>query len=137
MSDKSTTERTKWLSFFNSPWFKIVFSAIILYTLVALNRIEFESFLLLSETWGWLLVAYMLMLPPYLIVSYRFHLVLQSLEIGTEFELDTRWTMIGSFFDLAMPSNSGGDVVKVGYLIKQVKRPPSLSPGSCESSPVS
>jgi hypothetical protein len=31
-----------------------------------------------------------------------------------------RWTMIGLFFDLAMPSSCGGDLIKVGCLFKHV-----------------
>lgn len=118
MTEKAITIRARLISFLSSPWFKITFSAAILYALIALNRIEFDTFLQLTDTWGWLVIAYLLMLPPYLIVSYRFQLVLQSLEIATSFKMALRWTMIGSFFDLAMPSNSGGDIVKAGYLVK-------------------
>ncbi len=118
VTEKKPTIYSHLLSFFNSLTFKILFAAAILYALIALNRIEYESFLQLSETWGWLLAAYLLMLPPYFIVSYRFHLILQSLEIDAGLKSAVRWTMIGSFFDLAMPSNSGGDIVKAGYVVK-------------------
>jgi len=40
--------------------------------------------------------------------------------ITVDFLQATRWTMIGSFFDLAMPSSNGGDVIKAGFIIKHV-----------------
>ena len=42
----------------------------------------------------------------------------QGITVG--FLQATRWTMIGSFFDLAMPSSNGGDVIKAGFIIKHV-----------------
>lgn len=101
-----------------SPWLKIAIAVVVIWALVAFNRIDVRVFLRLTETWEWLLLAFVLMLPPYLIVSYRFWMLLRNQHIDVGFRLAMRWTMIGSFFDIVMPSNSGGDVVKAGYIVK-------------------
>lgn len=106
-----------WLS---SPWSKIAFALVAIGALVAFNRMDLDTFVALKETWGWLIVAFGLMLPPYVIVSYRFYLVMRNQGVHCDFPLAARWTMIGSFFDLLMPSNSGGDIVKAGYVLSHV-----------------
>lgn len=112
--------RPLWLSVLTSTWIKIGLAAAVIYALVAFNRIELQSFAGLSRNWPWLLSAFLLMLPPYLLVSYRFWRVLRIQGIRVDFRLALRWTMIGSFFDVAMPSSSGGDVVKAGYIARHV-----------------
>lgn len=107
-----------WLRVLRSPWLKIGIAVVVIYALVAFNRIDMRLFAILSDTWGWLVLAFVLMLPPYAIVSYRFWVILRNQHIDVPFALALRWTMIGSFFDVAMPSNSGGDVVKAGYIVR-------------------
>jgi hypothetical protein len=46
--------------------------------------------------------------------------VLHNQAIDERLGLAIHWTMIGSFFDIVMPSNSGGDVVKAGYIVRHV-----------------
>ena len=101
-----------------SPWLKIGIAALVIWMLFVFNRIDIRMFAGLSNTWGWLVLAFVLMLPPYAIVSYRFWMLLRDQNIKVSFGLALRWTMIGSFFDIVMPSNSGGDVVKAAYLIR-------------------
>lgn len=101
-----------------STWLKVALAAGVIYALVSMNRIDLRTFHILAANWGWLVLALALMLPPYLIVSYRFHVVLRNQGIDATFSQAVRWTMIGSFFDIVMPSNSGGDVVKAGYIVK-------------------
>ena len=103
-----------------SPWLKVAFAAAVIYALVAFNRFDLQTFGVLRHTWGWLVLALALMLPPYAIVSYRFWIVLRNQNIQVSRAQATRWTMIGSFFDIAMPSNSGGDVVKAAYIVRHV-----------------
>jgi uncharacterized protein (TIRG00374 family) len=67
-----------------------------------------------------LLAAFLLMMPTFAIVSYRFKLVLRSQGFEVSYRQAVRWTMISSFFDLAMPSSSGGDLVKAGYVVRHV-----------------
>jgi uncharacterized protein (TIRG00374 family) len=119
-SDHLPVVRPLWRRILGSGWTKAVFAAAVIYALVAFNRIDGAVFAGAAENWIWLVLAFILMLPPYLIVSYRFWLVLRNQGIVTPFATAVRWTMIGSFFDIAMPSNSGGDVVKAGYIVRHV-----------------
>lgn len=112
--------RGNWRKILGSPWIKVLFAAGVIYALVAFNRFDLQTFGVLRDTWGWLVLALLLMLPPYAIVSYRFWIVLRNQHIPVPLGLATRWTMIGSFWDLAMPSNSGGDVVKAAYIVRHV-----------------
>jgi uncharacterized protein (TIRG00374 family) len=103
-----------------STWFRIALALLVLATLVHFNRIDPRAFAELGQRWPWLALAFVLMLPSYAIVSCRFWLVLRNQGIDVPFAIALRWTMIGSFFDLAMPSNSGGDIVKAAYVVKHV-----------------
>lgn len=115
-----TATEPAWARVLRSPWLKVALAVGVIYALVAFNRVSPASFSGLSKTWGWLILAFVLMLPPYAIVSYRFWLVLRNQSIDVRFRLALRWTMVGSFFDIAMPSNSGGDAVKAGYVMRHV-----------------
>jgi len=109
-----------WRRVLKSPLLKVAFAAAVIYALLTFNRIELHSFAGLSQTWGWLALAFLLMLPPYAIVSYRFWLVLRNQGIRVDFRQALRWTMVGAFFDIAMPSSSGGDVIKAAYIVRHV-----------------
>ena len=103
-----------------SVWFKAAVAAVVVGLLFAFNRIEPQALLQLGKTWPWLLGALALMLPPFVIVSYRFQIILRAQGVEVSLREALRWTMIGSFFDLAMPSSNGGDLVKAGYVVKYV-----------------
>lgn len=103
---------------FKSAWFRVSLALLVLVGLVAFNRIDLASFHGLTGRWHWLVGAFLMMLPSYLIVSCRFWLVLRIQGIEVPLALALRWTMIGSFFDLAMPSNSGGDLIKAAYVVR-------------------
>lgn len=100
-----------------SSWSKVFLAVVVIYFLVASSRIDFKDFKIALQNWEWLLGAFILMLPTYFIVSYRFWIVLKNQNINVSFYLAMKWTMIGSFFDIAMPSNSGGDIIKGGYIV--------------------
>ena len=104
--------------FFASAWFKIGFALVVLACLFGFNRLHLDSFASLKQNWPWLVLALALMLPPYAIVSYRFLIVLRNQGIRVDTPTAIRWTMIGSFFDVVMPSNSGGDLIKCAYVVK-------------------
>lgn len=108
-----------WARAFTSVWMKIGIAVLVIYALVALNRIDPKVLANLSG--GWLVLALILMLPPYLIVSYRFWVVLKTLGVPVSFRNSACWTMIGSFFDTLMPSASGGDAVKTLYVVRKVE----------------
>ena len=120
MTKKYLPSKLDWRSFLSSPWLKVVVALAVIGALLSFNRIEMSTFQLLRESWGWLVLAFVAMLPPYVIVSFRFWIVLNNQGIECELPSAVRWTMIGSFFDLMMPSNSGGDIVKAGYLLQEV-----------------
>lgn len=103
-----------------SIWFKIAIAALVVGLLLVFNRVDWGVLAKLSDTWPWLLAAFLLMLPPYAIVSVRFLVILRSQGVGVSFREAIRWTMIGSFFDLAMPSSNGGDLIKAGYVVRHV-----------------
>lgn len=98
--------------------FKLVVAAAIFYLLIHFNRFDYSAIFQLAASWPWLVVAVICMLPSYPVVSLRTQLILKSLDITVHFADIFRWTMIGSFFDLAMPSSNGGDVIKAGYVVK-------------------
>lgn len=101
-----------------SVWFKTAVAIMVLGLLLVFNRMDWRALSQMGETWPWVVVAFLLMMPPYFIVSYRFHLLLSSQGIFVPFWEALRWTMIGFFFDLAMVSSNGGDLVKAGYVVK-------------------
>lgn len=124
MSDPAKTmitEVSRWSRAFSSPWVKTLIALGVIALLVYFNRVDVAVLIELGSTWPWLLAAFMLMLPPFLCMSFRFKLILDSQGIPASVPEAVRWTMIGSFFDLAMPSSCGGDLVKVGYLLKHVE----------------
>jgi uncharacterized protein (TIRG00374 family) len=104
----------------SSVWFKLIVAIGIIGLLVYFNRIDVAVFTSLVEKWPWLVAAFLLALPPFWIVSYRFKIILSSQGISVTFPQALRWTMIGSFFDLAMPSSNGGDFIKAGYIVNHV-----------------
>jgi uncharacterized membrane protein YbhN (UPF0104 family) len=104
----------------SSLWFKMAIAAGIIGLLIYFNRIDFKVLASLRHTWPWLLAAFLLSLPPFLIVSFRFKIILASQGIEVPFLQALRWTMVGSFFDLGMPSSNGGDVIKAGYVVEHV-----------------
>ena len=103
-----------------SVWFKITIAVCIIGVLIYFNRIDITVLYSLADTWPWLVGAFLLTLPPFWIVSYRFKIILSSQEIRVDHFEAIRWTMIGAFFDLAMPSSNGGDFIKAGYVVKHV-----------------
>lgn len=112
------------LRIFNATWFKLMVAAAILLVLFAGERFKWEYFSELKDNSTWVLLAVLATLPTYLIVSARFFVVLKNQGIDVPFKKALHWTMVGSFFDVAMPSSSGGDVVKATYIFR------SLRPGT-------
>lgn len=107
-----------------SPFLKLAVAASALWALIRFNRLDLEIFANLWHQWPWVILAVGLVLPSYLVVAFRLFEVLRIQALSARFGQCLRWTMIGSFFDLCMPSSSGGDVVKAGYVAK------TLGPGS-------
>jgi glycosyltransferase 2 family protein len=104
----------------HSVWFKAGVAALIVYALVHYNRLDWRDLRALGATWPWLALGFSLMFPPFLIVAYRLQVILRSQDINVSYVQAFRWNMIGSFFDLAMPSSNGGDLVKAGLIANHV-----------------
>jgi uncharacterized membrane protein YbhN (UPF0104 family) len=115
MENKSTI-----VSILSSRWIKALIALAVISLLFFFNRVDITVLAGLSQTWPWLLGAFGLMFPPFLIVSYRFKIILLGQGIDVCLRQAIRWTMIGSFFDLAMPSSNGGDLIKAGLVVKHV-----------------
>lgn len=107
-------------SLLNSVWFKSMVAIGIIGLLAYFNRLDVTVLASLSDTWPWLLAAFFLAIPPFAIVAFRFKVILFSQGICVSFRQALSWTMVGSFFDLAMPSSNGGDFVKAGYVVDHV-----------------
>lgn len=120
MSQNSAMNLYKPSSWVSSWWIKAFVAIGIVFLLIHFNRVNAAALIGLTHTWPWLLAAFGLMLPPFVIVSFRFKITLQSQGITVGFLQAVRWTMIGSFFDLAMPSSNGGDAIKAGFVVKHV-----------------
>lgn len=103
-----------------SVWSRLAIAGVIIWLLIHFNRIDLKILVTLRETWPWLLAAFSLMLPPFLIISYRFKVILFSQGIDISFQRALHWTMVGAFFDLVMPSSNGGDLIKAAYLVGHV-----------------
>lgn len=119
-ANRMTVKRISRTNGVASSTFKLLVALCVIGSLVYFNRIGLADFSALAATWPWLLGAFLLMLPPCLIVSYRFKLILLSQGVNVPFWLALRWTMVGYFFDLVMPSSNGGDIVKAGYVVDYV-----------------
>ena len=63
MTDQILAKKPEWLGIFSSPWFKAAFALIVIGALVLFNRIELSVFAPLKETYGWLILALILMMP--------------------------------------------------------------------------
>lgn len=120
VSNVPTGQRSRLRRIVSSIWLKLAIAVGVIALLVYFNRVDISVLKSLSRTWPWLLAAFLLTLPPFLIVSYRFKVILASQEIQVPFLQALRWTMVGAFFDLAMPSSNGGDVIKAGYVVTHV-----------------
>jgi uncharacterized membrane protein YbhN (UPF0104 family) len=101
-------------------WVKVWIAVAVVALLIYFNRVDASVLAELVHTWPWLVAAFLLMMPTFLVVSFRFRVILESQEIAISSMQAVRWTMIGSFFDLVMPSSSGGDLVKAGYVARHV-----------------
>ncbi|MCW8132068.1 MAG: flippase-like domain-containing protein [Planctomycetota bacterium] len=102
--------------------FKIGFAGGLLTWLVTSGKLDFKSLTKPGNDWSWIALAAAIMLPPNLIAAFRFKILLDGLEMPCTFWRAITWTMIGNFFNVAMPSATGGDVVKAVYVANAYAR---------------
>lgn len=106
--------------FLSSTPFKFIVALGVIGALIHFNKLNLLSIPNLENRWPWLVLAFCLTIPPFFIVAYRFLIILLSQNIIVPYHVALRWTMIGAFFDLMMPSSNGGDVIKGAYVTKFV-----------------
>lgn len=111
----NATER-RWLFFI----LKLAIALGALLILFAYNRINIDVLDKGLENRWLLLLAFFMMLPPFAIVALRLRIILRNQNIGSSFGQSLHWVMTGAFFDLVMPSGTGGDIVKASYIVKFV-----------------
>jgi glycosyltransferase 2 family protein len=96
-----------------------IVAAILIY-LISSRSLEFHKFKTLLHGWHWVLAGLMLMLPCYFLGALRYHLLLGALGLPSTYSKALSWTMIGAFYDIAMPFSGGGDLVKGWYVAQHV-----------------
>jgi uncharacterized membrane protein YbhN (UPF0104 family) len=97
---------------------KVALVAGILAWLWTSDRIELRTFQKLQHGWIWAVYGFLCFLPMYFLCAIRLRLLLGALALPGSLGHSLSWTMIGSFFDVAMPSSNGGDVVKAYYVAR-------------------
>ncbi len=75
---------------------------------------------MLHEAQWLLLLAGILVFPlTFVMTAYRWHALLEALEIHISFARTFTLTMVGAFYNTFMPGSTGGDVLKAYYASKQ------------------
>jgi len=101
---------------------KLAFVGGILLYLVYSGKLRLEALADLRHSWIWLVYAFALFLPQFFLCAVRYRLLLGALKLPGSLGQAFSWTMIGSFFDLAMPLSNGGDLVKAYYVARHAGR---------------
>jgi uncharacterized protein (TIRG00374 family) len=79
---------------------------------IGLNRMAREA------DWKFLLAALAVMPISYLLTSYRWHLLLETLEVRVPQARAFVLNMVGAFYNSFMPGSTGGDLLKAYYAAK-------------------
>jgi len=101
---------------------KVAFVAGILAWLIHQDRLRVSDLGELRHGWIWAVYAFLLFLPAFFLCALRFRLLLAALQLPGTLRQAFSWTMIGCFFDLAMPLSNGGDLVKAYYVAQHAGR---------------
>ena len=100
----------------------IIFKVLIttLFFIFILNKVDLDSTITLlgktNTTFSFLALAIMTL--EVLIANVRWQVILNQLEIKIPYLLALRYLWVGVFFNQALPSSVGGDVVRAYYLCK-------------------
>jgi len=87
-------------------------SAALLFYLFTKIDIEKMAGVIKEANFSYLFLAFFFMLVIYSLVLVRWNILIQYLGIKAPFKSVTRCFLIGSFFNLFLPTSTGGDVVK-------------------------
>ncbi|MCY3024379.1 MAG: lysylphosphatidylglycerol synthase transmembrane domain-containing protein [Planctomycetota bacterium] len=101
---------------------KLILVAVLLGWLIASGRLEVGRLASLRQGWFWAVCSLLLIVPQFFLCALRFRLLLSAMDLPGTLRDTFCWTMIGSFFDAAMPLSTGGDVVKAFYVARHAGR---------------
>lgn len=108
---------SKLVSFFKTA-LKISFAALVIGWLIRSGKFDISTLkLLLTPTY--LISCFILVFLQFFVGSERWRYLLQSQGFQLTVMEAFRLSMIGAFFNFAMPGGVGGDVVKAYYVIKE------------------
>lgn len=99
--------------------FKFVFAVALLYWLISSGKLDFKLLMSLQHHYGALFIAIFLMIFNFVIISYRWEIILRarsrvSLPIWDLLKI----TWIGQFFSSVLPGSVTGDLIKILYVQK-------------------
>ena len=99
---------------------KLIISIIILFVLIFNNNFNFHEF----RNFDIELALYILILGIFsqIVGSFRLFVLLKNFNLNTNFKTCIKYSFIGSFFDLGLPTSNGGDLIKASYFIKRLKK---------------
>jgi hypothetical protein len=97
---------------------KIIFSASMIYWLISSGKLNFSSLKQMLSPAN-ISIALILVALNIYFASERWRLLVNSQNMKTESWLLMKLSLIGSFFNYAMPGGVGGDVIKAYYFTKQ------------------
>lgn len=100
------------------PAFKVILAAGIIVFLIKMDRFKLEDFQNLTQSWGWVLLGALALAPGFLVGALRFKVLLNGLGLSCGYGRALSWTMIGALFDVVMPSATGGDLIKIVYVVR-------------------
>ena len=99
------------------PVIKLSVAAALITWLVQSGKIDFEALKKINQPLVWLMGC-CLFFCTLMINAKRWQWLLRMENVSVSFLESLRLSLIGIFFNFAMPGGVGGDVVKAGYLIK-------------------
>jgi len=95
--------------------YKILIAVAVLVVLYQKGLLDFSRFKRENLHLGYIAAAGLMLLLVFPVVSWRFHLILNSVGLEATYPRALQWTMIGEFFSTALPTATGGDLVKAVY----------------------
>ena len=119
------------LAVIRHPAFKILIAITILVFLYKVDRFKTEDFEGLKDSWQWVVVGGLALTPCLLVGALRLKVLLGGVGLKCRFGQTLSWTMIGVLFDVVMPSSTGGDFIKVFYVVRAFGRGQRGVAGTC------
>lgn len=109
---------------------KILFVSALLYFLAKSDAISIEATLQALSQWKRMLAAFLVVAFCASLGAIRWQWLLRGQDIHLPFKRTFQLTMIGNFFNIALPGAVSGDFVKAFYVAKEVEGRPSKAFGS-------